>query len=339
VIPELDMNVSVLCKRNEALWPAAAALTLALFAAINFPATPAFAGPPWKVSGGFSTDWQGLQIEVSPLAPHVYLLHGSGGNTVASIGPDGTLLVDPEFVPVAPKLKQALGLLGAGPVRYVLATHYHPDHTGGNEAFARDGAIIVAQEKARNRLLQRQYSHYWARWTEPVPPAAAPSLTFDHTLTLQFNGEEVKAIHNRPAHTDSDAIVYFKTSNVVHMGDIFLTDLYPYIDIGADGTIDGYVPVIDEVLGMIDDTTKVVPGHGAVATRADLKAYRDMLLTVRQRVAAQVAQGASLEQVIASRPSREFDEERASDRVGPEGFVAMVYQSLTGQRLDWQPAP
>jgi cyclase len=298
---------------------------------------PAFAGPPWKVDDGFPTDWPTVQVKVTQLTSHLYLLHGSGSNTVASIGPDGTLLVDSEFAPVAPKLKLALDALGAKPVRVVIDTHYHPDHSGGNGAFSRDGAIVVAQENTRARLLASQYSYYWGRANNPPPPESLPTMTFDRALTLHFNGEEIKLIHNRPAHTDTDAIVYFRSSNVVLMGDLFLMGLYPYIDIQARGTIDGYFPALDEVLDMIDDKTKVVPGHGPVADRAQLKAYRDMLKTVRDRVAGQVSQGASLEQIIASHPSQEFDDAWASNRVGPEGFVAMIYQSLTGKRFEWQP--
>jgi cyclase len=297
---------------------------------------PAHAGgPPWRVADGFSTDWEGLKIEVRELAPHVYLLHGSGGNTLASVGPDGTLLVDTEFAQVAPKLKAALNQLKAGPVRYVISTHYHSDHTGGNGAFHQDGAVVVAQENCRLRMTQTQYSSFWQRSSSPPPASDVPTLTFDRRLNLFFNGEEVEAVHNQPAHTDGDAIVYFRHANVVHLGDIFVNNLYPYIDLGAQGRIDGYFPVIDQVLAMIDDRTQVVPGHGPTATKQELTAYRDMLRTVRDRVAAQIAQGASLEEILASHPSREFDDKYATDRVGPEGFVAMVYQSLTGKRLDW----
>lgn len=297
---------------------------------------PAYAADPqWRVADGFSTDWEGLKIDVRKLAPDVYLLHGSGGNTLASFGADGTLLVDPEFPQVAPKLKEALQELKAGPVRYVISTHYHSDHTGGNGAFHEDGAVIVAQQNCRLRMTETQYSAFWERSSPPAPPASVPTLTFDRRLTLFFNGEEVQAFHNQPAHTDGDTIVYFRHANVVHMGDIFVNNLYPYIDLAAQGRIDGYFPVIDEVLEIIDDHTQVVPGHGPMATKQELQAYRDMLRTVRDRVAAQIAQGASLEQILASHPSHEFDNKYASDRVGPEGFVAMVYQSLTGKRLDW----
>jgi len=291
-----------------------------------------------RVADGFSTDWEHLTIDVKELEPHVYLLHGSGGNTLASVGPDGTLLVDTEFLQVAPKLKEALAKLNAGNVRYVISSHYHGDHTGANGAFHEDGAVIVAQENCRLRMTESRYSGMTGKTSPPAPVANLPTVTYEKRMTLYLNGEEIEAFHNQPAHTDGDTIVYFHHANVVHMGDVFVNNLYPYIDIGAKGTVDGYFPVIDEVLARIDDKTQVVPGHGPLATKRELKAYRDMIKTVRDRVVAGIAVGKSLEDILASEPTREFDAQYATDRVGGDGFVAMVYQSLTGKRMDWHPA-
>jgi len=291
-----------------------------------------------RVADGFSTDWEHLTIDVKELEPHVYLLHGSGGNTLASVGPDGTLLVDTEFLQVAPKLKEALAKLNAGNVRYVISSHYHGDHTGANGAFHEDGVVIVAQENCRLRMTESRYSGMTGKTSPPAPVANLPTVTYEKRMTLYLNGEEIEAFHNQPAHTDGDTIVYFHHANVVHMGDVFVNNLYPYIDIGAKGTVDGYFPVIDEVLARIDDKTQVVPGHGPLATKRELKAYRDMIKTVRDRVVAGIAVGKSLEDILASEPTREFDAQYATDRVGGDGFVAMVYQSLTGKRMDWHPA-
>jgi cyclase len=295
------------------------------------------AGPPWKIAGGFSMDWEHVAVEVRPLAANVYLLHASGGNTVALLGPDGTLLVDTEFAQVAPKLKDALAKLGAGPTRYVISTHYHSDHTGGNAFFHKDGAVLIAQTQCRARLLEGQFSRYWNHFSPAIAEADAPELTFETSLTLHFDGEEVTASHLQPAHTDGDTVVYFKRANVVHLGDIYINGLYPYIDLSAKGTIDGYFPVLDDVLARIDAHTLVIPGHGPVSDRGGLQAYRDMLWTIRNRVAALAGQGKTLEEIIAARPSLEFDGDWASDRVGPDGVAAMIYQSLTGLRLDWHP--
>jgi glyoxylase-like metal-dependent hydrolase (beta-lactamase superfamily II) len=295
------------------------------------------AGAQARVADGFSTDWANLKIDSRELAPYLYLLHGSGGNTVASIGPDGTLLVDPSFAQVAPKLKEALHEMGMAPVRYVIDTHYHSDHSGGNGAFAKYGAVVIAQENCRTRMMETQHSAFWGSTTPPSPLADVPTLTYDRRLTLEFNGEEITAFHDRPSHTDGDTIVYFHKANVAHMGDIFVNNLFPYIDVAAKGRVDGYLPVIDEVLAMIDDKTQVVPGHGPVATKQQLRAYRDMIQTVRDRVAAGVAAGKTMEEIMASHPTKEFDAQNATNRVDGDDFVVMVYQSLTGKRLDWHP--
>jgi cyclase len=290
-----------------------------------------------RIADGFATDWANLTIELRELAPGVYLLHGSGGNTLALIGPDGTLLVDSEFAQVAPKLKEALKNLKAGPVKYVISSHYHGDHTGANGAFHDDGATIVGQENCRLRMTESRYSGMTGKTSPPAPINSLPTLTYDRRLTLFMNGEEIEATHLQPSHTDGDSIIYFHHANVVHLGDVFVNNLYPYIDLGAKGTVDGYFPVIDEVLARIDDKTQVVPGHGPLATKQALKAYRDMLQTVRDRVAAQIAEGKTLKEILASHPTQEFDRQYSTDRVDGDGFTTAVFQSLTGSRTELHP--
>lgn len=303
-----------------ALWPA--------FGALAGAAVPS----PWKTATGFSTDWAQVAFEVIPLAPRVFFLHGSGGNIVALTGPDGTLLVDDEFAPLAEKLQAKLTELGAGPVRYVINTHYHTDHTGSNPAFLRAGACIIAQEDCRAAMLVGHFSPHWNTFSPAIPEADTPHLTFRDRLVLHFDGEEIIATHKCPAHTAGDTVVYFKNANVVHLGDVYINGLYPYIDLADHGTIDGYFPVIDEVLAQINDHTRVIPGHGPVATKGELQAYRDMLWTIRQRVAEGITEGKSLAAIVAGNPSREFDRDWASDRVGPEAVTTMIYQSLAGAK-------
>lgn len=304
----------------------------ALLAALTIPAAAHADG---RVAGDFSTDWAHLTVEKRELAPGLYLLHASGGNSVALTTPDGTLLVDPSFAQVAPTLKQALREMKAKPVRYVVDTHYHGDHSGGNGAFAADGAITICQENCRPHMLLPR-AGIFGELSPPPPADSLPTLGYDGQLTIQLGGEEVTLFHPRPSHTDGDTIVYFRKANVVHMGDIFVNELFPYVDTGSGGTIDGYMPVIDAVLARIDDRTQVVPGHGPLATKQQLKAYRDMLQTVRDRVAAGIAAGQSLAQIIAAQPTREFDARNATDRVDGAGFTAIVYKSLTGQEMDWR---
>jgi cyclase len=291
-----------------------------------------------RIAEGFSTDWEHLTFEVRELAPKLYYLHASGGNTLAFIGPDGTLLVDPAYVQLAPQLKAELQKLQAGKVRFLINSHYHGDHTGGNGAFHQDGAVIVAQENIRLRMTQSRTSAKTGKTTPPAPVENWPTVTFEKKMVFYFNGEEVELFHNQPSHTDGDTMIYFHHANVVHMGDVFVNNLYPLIDLGTGGTIDGYFPVIDEVLARVDDHTQIVPGHGPIATRQELKAYRDMLHTVRERVAARIAMGKSLEEILAGHPTLEFDQQYATNRIDGDGLVVEVYQCLTGKRLDYRPA-
>lgn len=293
------------------------------------------AAGPWKTAGGFSTDWEHLTFEEHPLRGNLHFLHASGGNIVALVTPEGTLLVDDEFAQVAPILKAQLKSMGAGPVHYVITTHYHPDHSGSNGAFIKDGATVIAQTNCRADLLESHYSAYWKTRTPAIPESEAPTVTFDRNMTVFFGGERVDLSHVCPAHTDGDTVVYFRNANVVHMGDIYVNGLYPYIDVLAKGSIDGYITAIDDVLSQINDSTLIVPGHGPVAKKADLIEYRYMLKTVRDRVAASVSNHKRLEMIIYEAPTEEYDAKCATDRVGPEAFTAMVYQSLTHQRLDW----
>ena len=281
----------------------------------------------WKTAGGFSTDWSNVQIEIIPLGKHLYFLQGSGANMCVSTGPDGVLLVDCEFQPMSAKIKEAIARLQPGPIRFLINTHGHADHTGGNADFGETGTVIIAQEKVRSRMIS---SGAGAK-PPPIPQAGWPMITFDESMVLHCNGEDVLLFYDGPAHTDNDIVVFFPKSNVVEMGDIYINGLYPIIDAALDGTIQGYFPIIDRVLGMIDDETKVVPGHGPVGTKKELQAYRDMLAVIRDRVQEMLCGGKTLEDIIASDPSREFNAEWASDRVGPHDVTRMIYEGLVGR--------
>ncbi|MFC6645058.1 MBL fold metallo-hydrolase [Granulicella cerasi] len=290
---------------------------------------------PWKKSTGFTNDWQHLKETSLPLAPGVSLLHASGGNTLVLTGPDGTLLVDPSFAQVAPALQAKLKEMGASPVRFVIDSHLHADHSGANGVFHTAGATVIAQDNVRARMSRTQVSPQ--RTTSAAPADQLPTLTYDHSLHLYLDGENVVLDHLHPSHTDGDTAVFLEHANVVHLGDVFINGMYPYIDVNNGGNIDGYFPALDDVLARTDDKSKIIPGHGDLADKARLQFYRNMLKTVRDRVAAEVAKGATLEQIWATHPSHEFDAEWASDRITPEDFAAMIYQSLTGKRLDYKP--
>jgi len=287
---------------------------------------------PWKAATGFSDDFANVPITVEPLRENIYFIHASGGNMVLAAGEDGALLVDNEFAELNERLQETIRKLSPKPLRYVFNTHWHWDHTGMNEALAGTGAVIFAHDQSRERMLTPQHHAFFSRASPPVARVALPVITFPRAMSLYLNGESIQFLYTSDAHTDGDAIAWFPKSNVVHMGDLYISELYPIIDINSGGDVNGYAPALDAVLAVIDDETRVVPGHGRVASKADLLVYRNMIVTIRDRVAALMDDGLMLEAVLLANPSREFDQAWASDRVGPEDWVTMVFNSLVRNR-------
>jgi cyclase len=213
-------------------------------------------------------------------------------------------------------------------VRFVLNTHWHFDHTGGNENLGKAGAVIVAQENVRKRLSKEGFIAFFGMKTKPEPPIALPVVTFTRDLSFQLNGEEIRAFHVPRAHTDGDTIVHFAKSDVIHMGDAFFNKMYPFIDTSSGGTVAGVLAAADRVLKTAGDKTKIIPGHGPLGTKADLKAYRDMLAAVSARIADQVKQGRKLEEVVAAKPTAQYDEGWGKGFLAADKFVEMLYGNL-----------
>lgn len=269
-------------------------------------------------------------VKTQQLAPHIWYLHAAGGNMTALIGNDGTLLVDAEFAPFVPEIIDKLETLGGGAPKFVINTHYHEDHTGGNGAMRAAGATIIAQANVRRRLERVQRAPLAGSAPRPVPADKYPTLIFEDSITLHFDGEIVRVIHLPPAHTDGDSIVIFKQANVVATGDIFFNGMYPYIDVDAGGSVGGSIAAIDRVLPWLDDETVVIPGHGPVADKAALVRYRDMLVSMRDKIKKMVNAGMTLEEIQAARPTSELDPawDRLEHGQGAHRFVAEIYYSL-----------
>jgi glyoxylase-like metal-dependent hydrolase (beta-lactamase superfamily II) len=244
------------------------------------------------------------------------------------IGSDGAFLIDDQFAPLTPKILAAIGELTDQPVAFVVTTHWHFDHTGGNENLGEAGAIIVAHENVRNRMSTEQFNEIFNRRTPPSPDGALPVVTFTESVSFHLNGDEIRVEHVENAHTDGDALVFFKKANVVHMGDTFFNGMYPFIDTSSGGRIDGVIAAADLVLASADKRTKIIPGHGEMGDAADLREYRDMLATVRDRVMRLKRDGKSREQVVAADVVADYNPTWGGGFMKPDVWIGIVYDSL-----------
>ncbi|MGZ6071080.1 MAG: MBL fold metallo-hydrolase [Myxococcaceae bacterium] len=275
------------------------------------------------------TDFSKVEVKVVPVAGGVSMLVGEGGNIGVTTGKDGTFLIDDQFAPLLPKIRAAVKTLGDGPIRFVVNTHFHGDHTASNALLGESGAVIIAQDNVRKRLGMERINPRTKERTPPKPPIAWPVVTYGDGVTLYLNGDELEVTHVARAHTDGDSIIRFRKANVIHMGDVFFNGNYPFIDVDSGGSVDGVVAAVDKVLPTIDAGTKLIPGHGSLGTKADLQAYRDVVAGIRDRVKALIAQGKTMDQVIAAKPSAQWDEKWGKGYMGPDVFVSFVYRSLT----------
>jgi len=262
-------------------------------------------------------------IKTQALRGNLHVLLGDGGNITVSTGADGTLLVDDEYAPLTPKVRAALGQLRSPAVKLIVNTHWHDDHTGGNAAFGRDGALIIAQESAGRRMRTDQILSLYGP-QQAYPSVAWPAITFEQSLRLRWNGEQIDVIHIGPAHTDGDAIVFFRQQDVMATGDLFVGSDYrpPYFDDLNGGSAHGMIAAADALLGLVDERTLVVPGHGDIADRAALQDYRNRLVSIRDRIMDAISRGLTEDEVVALHPTEGF----ARAGRGTDRWVRVVYR-------------
>ncbi len=273
-------------------------------------------------------DFDSVELKTTAVGGSVHAIFGRGGNIGVSAGEDGVFLIDDQFAPLTDKIKTQVAALGAGEVRFIVNTHWHFDHTGGNEIFAGDGALIVAHDNVRERMSVDQFIEAFDREVPASPKIALPVVTFDDGVTFHLNGDTIRVIHVPRAHTDGDAIVYFSVANVIHAGDTVWTSGYPFIDTGSGGSIDGVIAATERMLELSDSTTRIIPGHGELTDRAGLAAYRDMLVSVATAVRSLIGDGKSLQQIQAAKPTAAFDEKWGKGSFTPDRWVAMVHEDL-----------
>jgi cyclase len=272
-----------------------------------------------------------VTLGVVNVAPGISVIEGvegfAGGNVGVSIGPDGVFIIDDELEMMSAKLQAELAKLSKSPVRFVINTHHHGDHAGGNAAFGSAGAVILAHDNVRQRLsvaeLEKAKDKVVAK-----PGVGLPVVTFAQDVTLHLNGDTVHAFHVPPAHTDGDVVVHFTKANVIHTGDLFLASGYPFVDMKSGGNFEGFITAADAILAKCNDQTRVIPGHGKVVGKKELAAWRERLQLIRQRVSKLIQQGKTLEQAIAAKPTADLDAQAGSNFIKPDALVEVAYNSL-----------
>ena len=260
-------------------------------------------------------DFSAVEIVPHHVAGSFYYLEGAGGNIGLSVGEDGVIMIDDQFAPLTDKIIAAISQLNNGEIRFLINTHVHGDHTGGNENMGKRGVLILARDEVRVRL------------SEQAPKDALPVLTYNDTITIHLNGEEVHAFSVPPAHTDGDSFIHFRTSDVIHTGDVFRTTAFPVIDTNNGGTLNGTLAALGRLIGIAGPDTKIVPGHGVVSNRMDVIGFRDMILDVKSRVEPMVAQGRSYDQVAAADPTSAYNAKYGDS----ERFLRALYSELSGE--------
>ena len=282
-------------------------------------------------------DFSKVEIKVTPLGNNVYMLEGNGGNITVAVGQDAVIEVDGEFAPLHDKIKAAVDKLSGGkPIKYLINTHFHGDHTGGNAPFAKDGTTIVSHQNLALRLEHGSTNGLSGAKTAPAEKGAVPTQTYTNEgLRLMVNGQTAVVNHPASAHTDTDSYVYFPMGNVVATGDVVSTgNRYVTIDYANGGSINGIISTVETYIKLGNDQTKYVPGHGALATKADLQAYHDLLVDVRDRVQAQIKAGKTEDQAIAAKPLAEIGAKLKTNQQADDNMVKMVYRSLKGVKAN-----
>ncbi len=269
-----------------------------------------------------------VQIATTPLTDGLFMLEGAGGNMGVLVGDDGMLVIDDQYAPLAGRIKDALTALSDQPVRYLLNTHWHFDHTGGNEAFGERGTVIVAHDNVRKRMGRDEFMKLLKRDVPAAPKIAMPAITFSRSMTFHFAGQTIAVIHAPRAHTDGDAFVHFPDANVIHAGDIFWNGTYPFIDTGSGGGLEGTINATKRILALANDDTKIIPGHGPLGSKKDLQAYLDMLETTRTRLISFLDQQIGVNQVAFKRPLKDLDEKWGGGFIDSERFVRILYSDL-----------
>lgn len=280
-------------------------------------------------SSTYSQEYDKVEISTIKLSENIYMLQGAGGNIGVCVGDDGVFIIDDQFAPLTAKIKSAIAKLSSKKVRFVINTHWHHDHVGGNENLGEAGAVIVAHQNVRKRMNTDQFMEFFNKKVPTAPKAALPVITFTRDITFHLNDEETRIFHVKEAHTDGDAVVFFEKANVIHTGDIYFSGMYPFIDKSSHGSVDGVIKAARHILDIINDDTKVIPGHGPLSNRAELAVYVEMLVSLRAKMSAYISKGKTLEEIKKIGPSKDFDAKWGGGFLSPDKFTQILYEDLS----------
>jgi len=296
---------------RRVVWPALAAALL-------------FAAP-----GAAAQSMDEVEIGVESINDGVHMLAGRGGNIGLVVTDDGAFLIDDQYAPLTDRILAAVGSVTDQPVKFVFNTHWHGDHTGGNENLAEKGSLVVAHDNVRERMSTEQVMEFFGRTTPASPDAALPVVTFNDEVTFHLGGHTINAFHVPHAHTDGDSVVHLPEANVIHAGDTVFYGLYPFVDVDSGGSLAGMISAVERIAEMADENTTIIPGHGPIIDREQLLGYHQMLVTVRRRLDAAIDAGRSLEDIQAAGITAEFDEQWGGGFIPPDRWVELLYRGAT----------
>ena len=282
----------------------------------------------WLVSYTITVHAQADKISPVPVTDQIYMIAGKGGNVGIFTGDDGTFLIDDNFAPLTEKIIEAIKSIGGDYPKFLINTHYHGDHTGGNENFGKGGTLIFSHDNVRERLKNGSFIEAFNMKSGATAPEGLPVVTFSKTINFHLNGDTVQAIHVAHAHTDGDSFIYFKEANVIHAGDIFFNGFYPFIDVTHGGSLKGTVQAVDEILALIDNDTKIIPGHGPLGDKAQLESYRAMLWTAYERLRKLKAEGKTAQEAAAAKPLEDLEPIWGDGIFKGDRWIELIYTGV-----------
>ncbi len=273
-------------------------------------------------------DWEAVEVKTEQITENLFMLQGRGGNIMVSVGPDGVLVIDSQYEQMSEKIMAAIRKLSDGPIKYLINTHWHGDHVGGNEKMAAHGAVIVAHDNVLARMSAKQLMKAFSREIPPSAESARPQITFSDDMTLNFNGERALIFHFDNAHTDGDAAVYFPVQNVIHLGDMYFQKRYPFIDVSSGGSLDGVINALNHILFIVNFKTIIVPGHGGLSNRDELVEYRNVLQMIRTNIHDAIAAGKTQEEIQSMNIGGSYDEAWGSQWIKVKDLVDVVFNNM-----------